>query len=775
MTLRFRVILIVAVAITALVSAIFWVFYGAILPSFSVLEQQELSQDLQNGVNSLQNEIDEIRYTGRDWAYWDDTYEFVQNKNEAFIRNNLKPPDLKTILVNLIVVLDNDHQIVFSRAIVFENLEEIHLPADLEAFLEKSAPIIENIDVTSGVSGVVLLEGYPVLMSIWPILDSNQLKTRRGTLIFGRYLDQNQVGEISRATSLSLDIFRIDDPYLDVDISAALDSMLMQDMRRLIITPSEDEVIGYTIVEDIFSKPAILLRIISARPLHQQARTMFYYFLTALIGLGIIFILLTIIFINRFVISRLVRLSREVVQIGDQENFERRVSVSGGDELAELGKQVNHMLSRLDHAQSRIRQRNRSLEICNKIITGMAMTETRAELLEYSLHIVIEEFGFSGGAVLGLKENDRRFTIDFEIDLSDGIKKEIDVLSFDSKPVHKVLWSGKDYWLDEGMGDDESTSSTVSVYLPVIIRDQVEAILFFFRSPGVIYDQTQRETLMVVLRELGIELERKQSEMVVKQLNKVLTQTMQAKDDFLATVSHELKMPLNAILGSSEALMDGEFSPLTEQQGQTVGTIHESVRTMMVMITNVLDLSKIQAGKLTLQRDWTMVKNLCDLSVRMVENQAQNKGIKISYSVDDPERAIWVDQRRMRQTLIILLGNAVRYTPEGGEVVLKAYNEANGDRMQFIVQDTGIGIDPEKQADLFKPFSHVNGNVTRSHTGAGLGLALADGLVRLHGGEIKLESALGKGSRFTISLPGYPGDYLVSADELDPPPHGHNR
>jgi len=773
MKLRLRVTLIVVLTITALVGTVFAVSYRIILPTFSSLEQQELMRDLQTGLNAVQNELDEIESTGRDWAFWDDMYAFVQNHDKTFIRNNLKPPDLKTIMVNLVVILDEDNRVIFSRAIDFENQEEIRLPSDLAELLDKSTPLLRNIDVTSGVSGVVLLEEHPMLMSAWPILDSNQVMPPRGTLIFGRYIDHTQIDELSRVTSLPLELVRFDDPRLEQDTAAAYQSLLDQNTRWFVKTISEDQIVGYAIIDDIFDNPILTLRIISARPFHNQAQATLLYFLAALIFLGIIFGLATYIFINRAVLTRIERLSGEVIQIGEQKDFERRVSVNGADELAQLASQTNHMLTRLHTIKVELQERNRNLETCNRIITQMAEADSHPELMKNTLKAIIQEMDFTGGAILRVDEQNQQFIIDNEIDLSAEMRSEIDGLSFDTKPMQEVLWNAKEYWRDEADEEDMRDSHGSAGYLPIALHERVEAVLVVFQAPGLLVGDATHETLTAILHELAIEMERRQSDMTVRQLNKDLSLTMQAKDDFLATVSYELRNPLNAILGLTEAFREGLFGDLSERQSQSIATIHESIRSVMTIITNVLDLSKIQNGRLALQRDWTMVKTLCELSIHMVEVQAHNKGVRLSFTVDDPEQAIWVDQRRIRQTLIILLGNAVKYTPEGGEVSLRVHNDTHNDRILFIVRDTGIGIDIEKQPFLFKPFVHLNGGGVHSHEGVGIGLALADGLVRLHGGDITLESTLGQGCCFTISLPGNPGEAMVTMDELylhQPPP-----
>jgi PAS domain S-box-containing protein len=243
--------------------------------------------------------------------------------------------------------------------------------------------------------------------------------------------------------------------------------------------------------------------------------------------------------------------------------------------------------------------------------------------------------------------------------------------------------------------------------------------------------------------------------------NAELNRLTRLKDEFLATMSHELRTPLNAILGISEALQDGVFGDINEQQGQYLQTIDRSGKHLLSVINDILDVSKIVAGKLELELSSVPILQLCQSSIALVKQQAIQKQIQLEIDYGDlletiSRVTIVADERRLRQVLINLLANAVKFTPVGGKVILKVeIDTANGndDHLCLSIVDTGIGISPEDLAKLFHPFIQIDSSLNRKYEGSGLGLVLVKQIVELHSGSIDVKSELGKGSCFTVCLP----------------------
>jgi signal transduction histidine kinase len=230
----------------------------------------------------------------------------------------------------------------------------------------------------------------------------------------------------------------------------------------------------------------------------------------------------------------------------------------------------------------------------------------------------------------------------------------------------------------------------------------------------------------------------------------------QHKSDFLANMSHELRTPLNAIIGFSEVLTEQMFGDVNDKQMEYLQDIHSSGQHLLSLINDVLDLSKIEAGRMELDRSCFDLGLLLENSLTLVRERAQRGGLRLHLEVDEGLEEWVADARKVKQVLLNLLSNAVKFTPSGGHVTLKARHVRDADGVptaQISVSDTGVGIAPEEQALVFEEFRQAKGHYLRKTEGTGLGLALARRFVALHGGTLEVQSVPGEGSTFTFTLP----------------------
>jgi signal transduction histidine kinase len=223
------------------------------------------------------------------------------------------------------------------------------------------------------------------------------------------------------------------------------------------------------------------------------------------------------------------------------------------------------------------------------------------------------------------------------------------------------------------------------------------------------------------------------------------------KSDFLANMSHELRTPLNAIIGFSEVLIEKMFGEMNEKQLDYLQDIHSSGKHLLSLINEILDLSKIEAGRMELDLSEFNVPDTLSSAMTLVRERAHTHGITLSLDVDPQVGAVRADERKVKQVVLNLLSNAVKFTPDGGSVSVRAMLDT--DCVEVSVQDTGIGIAPEDQEAVFEEFKQVGRDYTKKAEGTGLGLALTKRIVELHGGRIWLESAPGEGSTFAFTLP----------------------
>ncbi|MGA7932005.1 MAG: PAS domain S-box protein [Kovacikia sp.] len=323
-------------------------------------------------------------------------------------------------------------------------------------------------------------------------------------------------------------------------------------------------------------------------------------------------------------------------------------------------------------------------------------------------------------------------------------------------------------WIEKGQ-----TRSVLSV--PIFVRDQLfgavtlhtvtdyrtftdEEIYFLERIADqaviALYNAQSYEQLEQLVQERTQELE--QEKLISEAGNR-------AKSEFLATMSHELRTPLNAILGLSQLLQRQIFGTLNDKQVEYVHHIHNSGEHLLLLINDILDLAKVEAGREVLTPTTLVVPDLCHYCLAFVREQACDRGLQLISQIDPAASTCFADERRLKQILLNLLSNAIKFTPSG-TVSLIVEKQTEG--ITFAVVDSGIGIPADKLSLLFRPFSQLDSQLNRQYSGTGLGLALSRNLAQMHGGDITVESAVGGGSRFILFLP----DHSLQLSSYDSPP-----
>jgi len=275
-----------------------------------------------------------------------------------------------------------------------------------------------------------------------------------------------------------------------------------------------------------------------------------------------------------------------------------------------------------------------------------------------------------------------------------------------------------------------------------------------------IIDRKRAEFMLEKERvELALRVEERTAEL--RAINKELERANQLKDEFLASMSHELRTPLNAVLGLTESLLEGVYGEVSERQKNALQIIDESGRHLRTLIDDILDLSKIGAGKLTLAIEPVAVQDVCTSSLNFIREAAGKKNITITAKIAPEVTTIPADQRRLKQILVNLLSNAVKFTPEGGKIGLTVRGHPAEDVVQFTVWDTGIGISETQMPHLFQPFVQLDSKLSRRYSGTGLGLTLVQRMTEMHGGSVSVFSTPGEGSQFTITLPWKQRQYTI--------------
>jgi len=302
-------------------------------------------------------------------------------------------------------------------------------------------------------------------------------------------------------------------------------------------------------------------------------------------------------------------------------------------------------------------------------------------------------------------------------------------------------------------------------------------VLIYYSYKLYLEKLEERRQHLKDIEQMNTDLERKVRERTselhvlnekLRDSNRELERANSLKSEFLANMSHELRTPLNAIIGFSELLLDPGFGGLNDDQRGYTADIHASGRHLLGLINDILDLSKIEAGKMRLSREVFEIGPVADEAMALLKVEASRKHLRMTARIEGACDLLDADRSKVKQILSNLLSNAVKFTPPGGSVTLTMRRADDGAAL-FEVQDTGIGIRPEDQERIFEAFTQVDGSLARQYQGTGLGLTLVRRFVELHGGTLRLESAPDRGSRFLVTLPGLQPVGEAAPDVAGPP------
>jgi signal transduction histidine kinase/CheY-like chemotaxis protein len=296
-------------------------------------------------------------------------------------------------------------------------------------------------------------------------------------------------------------------------------------------------------------------------------------------------------------------------------------------------------------------------------------------------------------------------------------------------------------------------SSRAFVGIPLVFREEVLGALSVHSSRAGAYSQEDLDLLSTMTTQASIAIQNARAYRQLMETAEQLREVDRLKTQFLANMSHELRTPLNSIIGFSRVMLKGIDGPLTNLQEVDVTSIYNSGQHLLSLINSILDMSKIEAGKMELAFEQVRLPQILDTVASTTRALIKDRPIELHVQVPPDLPTVWADSQRVRQILINLLSNAAKFT-EKGQITLSArLQDEVGDTVLVSVADTGVGIDPQAQQHLFIPFQQVDASTTRRAGGTGLGLAISRSFVQMHGGEIWVESQPGSGSTFHFTLP----------------------
>ncbi|AKB70923.1 sensory transduction histidine kinase [Methanosarcina mazei C16] len=643
----------------------------------------------------------------QDWACWDDTYRFIEDRNQEYINVNLQNETLAGVKVNIMLFINETGSLVYAKSINFSTVEEKPVPEELLKLVESGQLSIKSEDDV--IRGYVLLDEAPMFISCHPILTTKYEGPVKGTLVFGKYFDDDVLSS-EENTDSSISILRVDED-LPPDFQGKFQQFTEAPDSTIVEPLSKEVIAGYFGLMDISGKSAVIIRTDFPRILYlnnENTLNYMYFFLllTGLVtGVGVKFAL------DNFFVSRLIDIDNFVTKVRSEKDLSRRLPLEGNDELYRLSREINGMLSEIELAEQELKSQEREKKVLLDSLNELAI------FVDPDFKII-----WANKAAL------EHMKIDLEKAKGMCVKTTPDINGslFGHMQLEKIFNSG-----NKESGEFSLENGTYWFVQAIPVTDDSGKIIGIL---GTFRDITERKAIEKLLQE--------------KQVAEIANRT---KSEFLANMSHELRTPLNSIIGFSDLLCDQIYGKLNEKQLKYTNNISKSGKHLLNLINDILDLSKVEAGKMELDyREFELADRLNSVK-SLLSPIAARKNIKIEINVNKDLTTICADEARFVQIMYNLVDNAIKFSFENNPVRIEARRK--GEFLETTVTDIGIGIKPEDQHKLFQPFSQVAAFSSKKFQGTGLGLSLVKQIVNLHGGYVWFRSIPGEGSTFAFAIP----------------------
>lgn len=696
---------------------------AVLLRGFSRLEADFATENLGRASSALLNEIDTLRHTTDQFADQDQTYAYLRGPNPEGVQSEFPARIFEQLRVNFIVVVDRSGRKAFSKGFNVAAMKTATVPSDLDARLQAGSPLLGNAGEMSDVAGIVMLESGPVLIDSSAILTSNSDGPSLGRMIMGRSLDADETVRLGEMTHMPIEIERIDPGDMQPDFLLAADT-ITEEKPNLIRPDARGSLAGFQEFHDVYGKPAVILRVLLPRQIYEQGQTSLLQFLLLLLAAGMVFGAVTMYLLERFVISRVGRLSDDITQIGASGDLGQRLRISGHDELSNLGDTINGMLEDLEIGQIERHAERVRLTVMVEKMPAVLWTADAELQITSAMGAGLDALGLRSLEPIGLPILDFFFTKDNDAPPITAHRKALEGQSV----AYEVTW--KDRRFESHVQPLRNGEGVIQGVI------------------GVALDITDRERLTDQLRQ---------------------SQKMQAVGELAGGVAHDFNNLLMVVKGHAQLLLERmpDSSPLrlsveqVEKAADRAATLTRQLLAFsrkQVLQARVLDLNDAVAGM-----------------IRMF-SRVIGENIDMAFLPGGKLGRVKADPGQIEQVLLNLVVNARDAMPNGGRLTIETSNVEldsgyaathtsvePGLYVMLTVTDTGCGMDAETQARIFEPFFTTKG----PGKGTGLGLATVYGVVKQSGGYIYVYSEVNRGTTFKIYLPQVTADLDAPSPETE--------
>ena len=736
MTLRWKTYLLVGVTLLAAVIVVYAVSQTVFMRGFANVERAQMQDQVQRAkaaISQNQAELDAAVYS---YASWDDTIGFIESGDQAYIDNNLPEGFYIGFEANLGVFVKNDGTIVYGQGYDQDKGQLTSLPVGLGKYLTPDSPLVRHSSTDSKLSGILMLPEGPLLFSSRPILTSTDAGPVRGAVLIGRWLDADRVAGLSAQTLLSLSLVPVDATGLPPELrQAAASTAPLED--AIVAHPDANTVAGYTVLDDVFGQPALVLRVDTPREVYAQGSLSIQYFIYALIGIVLVFGAATARVLEVSVLRRLTRLTSAVRGVRSGEGRLAPASLEGKDELSELAQTIDSGFFELESTRERLEQRHQELVRSEEHFR--ALIENSSDLIAVMDADGIMQFQSpSSERILGYRpeEIEGRNAYDLVIpgDMATSQQAFAQMLRGEWEPSQM---------LETRFRHKDGSWRTLEMTGKRLDGPSGEPLCILNSR-----DVTERTRL---------EEERLQLERQLQQ-----GQRLESLGILAGGIAHDFNNILTAVLGNADLALS-ELSPsapgrenlweitvasrraadLCRQMLAYSGRGHFVVETVDLgaLVTDMVDLLRSTISKrarldLNLGKDLPLMRG----DASQISQVVMNLVINASEALGDKDGVIAISTEAGECS-----GQYLAKTQGGQDLSPGLY-------LTLKVADTGSGMDREAQERIFEPF------YTTKFTGRGLGLSAVQGIVRSHKGALMVESEPGQGTSFTLMLPALPAE-----------------
>ncbi|MFH1328619.1 MAG: CHASE4 domain-containing protein [Candidatus Bathyarchaeota archaeon] len=643
MKIRRKALIIVFVITVGLILSLFASSQTILMSSYTEIEERNTRQDLERALSSLDNEINNLGIFVSDWASWDDTYQFVDDANEDYIASNLGDTTFTGAELNVMVYMNSSGNIVFSKFFDLQEEEEVPVPQSLQEHLSSTSLLVQHPDTESDVSGVILLSEGPMVIVSRPILTSEDEGPINGALIMGRYLDSVEINRLAVITHLSLTLREFNDPQLPADFETAL-SFFSEEEPVLIQPLSEETIAGYAVLKDIYGNSILVLRIDVSRDIYQQGLATTSFIIMAIVVVGIAFGLGVVLPFEKTVLSRLVKLSTKVKELGKVGNLSQRVSLTGKDELSELAGAINEMLGNLEETHNALKEsEGKYRAIVENSPNCIVIIQDNA--LKYANKATCENVGWTFEEITTPSFNpiEKLVPLKFQDTVKMNIVKR---LKGERIPPYEFMLKLRD--LKE---------------IPVMVYG--ERIIYQGKPADMV-------TFVDITEHKRVEAEK-----------------LSVMGQVARSIAHDIRNPLQAVRNAAYAIKEnaGDKKEMAELIDRNITFADGIVRSLV----DFASLPPIKLRKVDIKH----------LTQEILSQIVFPKNVKLTTNYGKIPLAN-VDTNLLGRIFQNMTLNALQAMPEGGELTVST-NKAK-DLIEITITDTGVGIPKENLERIFDPF-----------------------------------------------------------------------